>query len=149
MSAAEHRVSLPGVGGWSVWRWFVLRGAGFEAARVLRLAVPDLERRLRMLETWEERQARARAKAMEAVTRRITSADEPTRPLLLRIRRKIAAGEATPQVSSGEPAVDEALEELRRTSQGFDAEERELHAYVEQQIPKVAVALREQAGVRP
>jgi hypothetical protein len=35
---AGHRVEL--AGGWGLWRWARLRGAGFAAQRVLRLAVP-------------------------------------------------------------------------------------------------------------
>lgn len=35
-----HFVRLPG-SEWAVWRWVALRGAGFPAAEVLKLAAPD------------------------------------------------------------------------------------------------------------
>ncbi len=41
VAAKHHRIDLPG-GSWALWRWMVLRGAGFPAATVLTLAAPDL-----------------------------------------------------------------------------------------------------------
>jgi len=40
VDAAPHRIDLGG--GFSLWRWFLLRGAGFPAADVLRLASSDV-----------------------------------------------------------------------------------------------------------
>ena len=35
-----HLFKLPG-GDWAVWRWMALRGAGFPASEVLKLAAPE------------------------------------------------------------------------------------------------------------
>src|SRR5947207_15953724 len=36
----DHLLALPG-SSWHIWRWVCLRGAGFPAAQVLKLAVPQ------------------------------------------------------------------------------------------------------------
>lgn len=38
---SEHLIELPGAGGWALWRWVLLRGAGFPARLVLKLAAPE------------------------------------------------------------------------------------------------------------
>src|SRR5689334_8806706 len=95
--SADHRVELPGGSGWSLWRWFVLRGAGFDAARLLRLAVPDLAGYVQRLERCEDDERRARDAARDAIAHQLEAADPATRPALAKLRRKIADGGPPPK----------------------------------------------------
>ena len=45
----KHLARLPG-GQWALWRWVALRGAGFPAAQILRLAEIDCGRAARDLD---------------------------------------------------------------------------------------------------
>jgi hypothetical protein len=64
----DHLVPLPG-GDWSLWQWSALRGAGFPASMVLRLATPDAAAAADRLFAAEEASAGARTAAIAAIRR--------------------------------------------------------------------------------
>ena len=67
-TVAKHRLSLPG-GAWEIWRWAVLRGAGFPAAAVQALGAPALAAAADRLLDLEAAAARCRRAALDLVSR--------------------------------------------------------------------------------
>ncbi|HEY0990138.1 MAG TPA: lantibiotic dehydratase [Kofleriaceae bacterium] len=109
---SDHRVPL-GRGGWSLWRWVWLRGAGFAGADVLALgsdAIGDAFARESELEQLVER---CRETAVEA--RAAALADGLDRAKIPKVRAHLRAG-AAPIPPSGVAAVDAAIEQLREAA---------------------------------
>src|SRR6476659_4336627 len=74
-SLPGHLVRLPGTN-WAVWRWIVLRGAGFPANEVFKLAAPECaEAADEMLEAEAELEA-VREEILEAIRQQLP-ADGP------------------------------------------------------------------------
>jgi hypothetical protein len=97
----DHLIGVPG-GEWAFWRWACLRGAGFPAHLVERLAAPDCatvaDDILRIESEIEERgkdAAAALERELEAVT------DRKARKQLVKVLKQLKRGEA-PKYSGGE-----------------------------------------------
>lgn len=70
---AEHLMALPD-SGWSVWRWTCLRGAGFPASLVQRLAASEAAEAADALFAAQAEAERAREAAVEALTTALRAA---------------------------------------------------------------------------
>ena len=105
-----HRVAL-GRGGWSLWRWVWLRGAGFAASDVQALGSDAIARAFARESELETRVDRCRETAVEA--RRAALADGLDRAQIPKVRAHLRVGSA-PIPPSGVAAVDSAVEELRQ-----------------------------------
>ena len=62
----KHLLRLPG-GPWAVWRWVALRGAGFPAAQVLKLASPECAAAADHLLQFEEEARETKHAALECI----------------------------------------------------------------------------------
>ena len=87
---AEHLVALPG-SEWNVWRWTSLRGAGFPASLVQRLAATEAAAAADALLFARAAAERARDAAVEALTivLRAPGGDDEARTALKKITRTI------------------------------------------------------------
>src|SRR5262245_11998745 len=109
---APHRV--PMMDGWSMWRWACVRGAGFAAARVLRLAAPKTAELGDALIRAEDE---ARAAAVAGLERELTPMRGKPRARTLkwiaRLRREV---DALPDLDAGAASTEtiQALALARR-----------------------------------
>jgi hypothetical protein len=95
----QHLMHLPG-GPWAVWRTVALRGAGFPAADVYRLATPAAALAADRLIEAEDEEARMRSDALTLLRRDIEAADG----------EKLAAlKKALSRVKKGKPTVERGV----------------------------------------
>lgn len=83
-----HLLALPG-GQWAVWRTVALRGAGFPAADVLKLADAGCARAADQLFEAEEKAQNARNEALAVLWRDLEIVDETERPLRKKAIRQL------------------------------------------------------------
>ncbi|MET0649243.1 MAG: lantibiotic dehydratase [Pyrinomonadaceae bacterium] len=115
---APHLLPLE-EGQWAVWRLTGLRGAGFPASMVLRLAAPECAAAADRLAEAEAEAERARLRASESIKLALTDIrsrgeweQSPALNPLLRALKRVKAG-APPQAPTGDAAADDALGEWR------------------------------------
>lgn len=115
---APHLLPLE-EGQWAVWRLTALRGAGFPASMVLRLAAPECAAAADGLAAASASAERARLRAWESIKLALTgirsrgeSEQSPALDLLLRALKRVKAG-APPQAPTGDAAADDAVGEWR------------------------------------
>jgi hypothetical protein len=136
-----HLVPL-GRGGWSLWRWVWLRGAGFPGPDVQALGSDAIVRAFARESELEGLVERCRDAAVEA--RRAALADGLDRAKIPKVRAHLHAGSA-PLPPSGVPAVDAAVEQLRqavdelaRCREDFDEVVRTERLRIDQRIREFA-----------
>lgn len=115
--APAHLAPLPG-GDWAVWRWVGLRGAGFPADLVSRLADAECARSADAVYAAEARAAELQAQALAAANAALDALragagwDDPARRKpLLKLMRVLKAGDA-PAPAAAPPALAPALAAL-------------------------------------
>jgi hypothetical protein len=94
LSVPRHLTALPGQQ-WGIWRWACLRGAGFPANLVLRLAAPDCARAADELLRAERNVAERRREALDKVRLELDRShgqDEECRKLLIRALQQLNKG---------------------------------------------------------
>ncbi|MEV4918409.1 lantibiotic dehydratase [Streptomyces tirandamycinicus] len=144
---AGHLLPLPG-GDWNVWRLLGVRGAGFPAARVLRLAAPGAAAAADRLALARERAAARREDALAALRADLDALRESgqwddldrRRPLLRaisRLNKGRLPGPDTdrPEYAALAEAERQAADELASARAAFDAD-----------IERLSEALRETAA---
>ena len=144
MSAlAEHLVALPG-SEWNVWRWTCLRGAGFPASLVQRLAATEAAAAADALLDARAAAERARDAAVEAliIVLRAPGGDEAARTALKKITRTIRKGALPPD--SVTVAASE-LRALRDAAERLAASELSFRTAFEASRASVVEAVRELA----
>jgi hypothetical protein len=128
-----HLARLPG-GTWAAWRPVCLRGAGFPASHVLRLAAPQSSRLADLL---IEEEARARRSSVEEARNALAAAaDEAQRRRLRRVLRRLGNGPCPAPLAAiprddatGAPG---SVEDLRaQLERAFAAEELEISVRVQ------------------
>ncbi|HEX8556617.1 MAG TPA: lantibiotic dehydratase [Pyrinomonadaceae bacterium] len=105
-------------GQWAIWRLTCLRGAGFPASLVLRLAAPECAAAADRVAEAAASAERARLRASESIKLALTDirrrgewTTSPALDPLLRALKRVKAGE--PPRPTGEAAADAAVEEWR------------------------------------
>jgi hypothetical protein len=116
----DHLVAMPG-GDWSLWRWSCLRGAGFPASLVLRLAAPDAAVAADQLLDDEAFALLAQTSATEALVRahRLCPAEDV--PQLVKAARTTRKGNVPPPTGTAADAEIDAFREATKRA----AESRE------------------------
>lgn len=111
----HHVMRLPG-GPWVIWRSLVLRGAGFPAREVLRLAAPSCAEHSERVIDLEDRAELCRRAASNAVRNALdelpSSATSEERRPLFKALRALAKGKS-PRQELGVDSLDETCEALR------------------------------------
>ena len=118
-AARAHLAALPG-GDWMLWRWVGLRGAGFPAALVRRLADDPCARQADALLAAESRAAALQAQALAEANAALDALragagwDDPARRKpLLKLMRRLKAGDAPP-AAEAPPELAPALGALQQ-----------------------------------
>lgn len=132
VAAEPHCLDLPG-GSWALWRWVVLRGAGFPAATVLALAAPGLADLADHLLDFEQEAADWRRtalaqvdEALDALHQEDGSASRERRTPLLKALYALAGGKL-PKVSPT-PEIAAAVGHLTKAEQRVAAARQEIGA---------------------
>jgi hypothetical protein len=114
----KHLIRLPG-GPWALWRWVALRGAGFSATQVLKLASPECAAAADQLLQVEDEARQTKDSALERVNTlldalRSTSDwnDDEKRAPLLKAMRQLKSGKPAAQTGV-DVAADAAIEASR------------------------------------
>ena len=89
----EHLIELPDTG-WSIWRWFSLRGAGLPVSEVLKLATPDCAAAADRLLSLEDEANTAWQAALVALQRETDEADGEKRARLKKAMKHLKQGKA-------------------------------------------------------
>src|SRR6476646_6944777 len=110
---------------WGVWRWFVLRGAGFPAEQITRLAQPRCAAAADALISAEERlqslfqnAIRTLNKTMDELHRQDEDRYGPTFKNVLNARRRLAEGKI-PRSEDFSPEIQRIFNEIRESEQEF------------------------------
>jgi Lantibiotic dehydratase, N terminus len=137
ISSPDHHVPLDAE--WVLWKWFIVRGAGFPASDVLRLAAPQSATAADQLVDAEDRFERLRNVMIESCR---SLRDTPTRgPALKRLFR----GEV-PASPIGEAALDKQLDELTQARSARDTARRDCEQMLQVEQRAVSETLREIAN---
>jgi hypothetical protein len=89
----RHLLTL-GEGEWGLWKWAAVRGAGFEANGVLKLASPLCAASADKLIEAEEAAERLWLEAIEALNRDLATAEGPARKALVKVMDRLKLGKA-------------------------------------------------------
>ncbi|WP_437933234.1 lantibiotic dehydratase [Sorangium sp. So ce341] len=136
--AEGHRVQI--AGGWALWRWVCLRGAGFATSELRDLSIPDAARAADRQLDREAAREEARARAREALERAHHPADGASRKPLVRALKQLAAGGIPEDVGDDEARA--ALHALRRAGADVDAASAALAAAWRPSTLRAGAALR-------
>lgn len=153
-----HLVPLAG-GSWGLWRWFGLRGAGFEAAGVLRLAAPESARAADALREAEEARETRLRKAIDRLSDDLDSVERQERFRRFRLLERLNKGKRPRPRDGGGPALDafvaadEAVAEARAHFEDVFGKEvvdlnRELRRVAEDDRFRMAVTWQNRKAVR-
>lgn len=147
---ADHLVTLPGTR-WALWRWVCLRGAGFPAALVGRLATPECAVSADAVLDAEEALRRERATALEKVNDRLDALrreaaweEKGRREPLLQVMRALKSGKAPAVLANDEEvnrllrSVEAASQRLAAAAAGFRQTHDEATAAVSEEIAQIA-----------
>jgi len=137
-----HRIPL--VGGWQLWPWVCLRGAGFPATCVLPLAVADLDRHLADLATRRRAAEQLRRDALAACDAPAPDAGREELRALQKTRRKLRAGHLPDGAGLG-PEAAAALDRLRRADEAHREAAARFAEHLAGERPRLGGALRDQA----
>ena len=146
-----HLFALPD-GEWALWRCVGLRGAGFPAARVLRLSTPECaaisDRILQLEEAAEEARAAASAaidESLDQLRRTGQWSDHDKRLPLLKGLWNLAKGKV-PQAIDECPAAQASLDQMRVAKAEAQSAWAELRQAFELGLKRQSEAIREEAS---
>src|SRR5688572_4742921 len=123
LSLAPHLTAMPG-GRWGVWRSIALRGAGFPAAQVLKLAASEhaaaVDKHFAQIEEAEQKARLAQTTAVDLAHNRVDSitADDQ-RSSMERVLKKLQKGK-TPTAEIADDRVRAAVETLRAAREAVE-----------------------------
>jgi len=141
-----HRVHL--MEGWSLWRDFLVRGAGFPARRVLALASPELGAAMEALCERQVQLEQAFSQAKEACHRLRVDGDAKTVRQGMQVIKAVNLGKIPraplPAVAGAKACA--AVEELRRAAAACDEARSRAEALYEAEGHRVSNVLRGEAA---
>jgi hypothetical protein len=144
--SAPHLIQLPG-GGWSVWRWAVLRGTGFPAVETLRLSSRQCASDADALQQAEDGLRRTREEALDAVRHLLDELrrereweNTERRDPLVKAMRELNKGKIP--ASHPEPGLQRELERLRAATLLCDAARTKFQRTYEEATSQTSRELR-------
>src|SRR6185295_19087432 len=123
-----------------VWRWIGLRGAGFPASEVLKLAAPDCADAADSLLEAEAESAAARKLAVEAVKDEVMQATGADREALEKALRRLQK-DKLPNAPAGSDPVAALIERFRTARERFEATRQSFELSYEQGVLGVSKAI--------
>jgi hypothetical protein len=141
-SGHEHLVPLPGE--WALWRWAALRGAGFPARSVLRLAAPELAQSADALLDAEDAHEAAARQLLEALRSAFASLPHD-RYVAVRRARKRAEKRSLPAPEDVQGVADAELEAMRGAFERVKTARQELERLADGARSATSAAIAEMA----
>ena len=139
-----HLVKLPGTH-WALWRWIGLRGAGFPANEVLKLAAPECADAADALLEAEAESEDARTLAVEGVKQEVLQAAGDERAALEKALRRLKK-DKLPNALVGSDAIASLVESLRTARERLEATQQNFKQSYEDGVLQVSQAIREVAS---
>jgi hypothetical protein len=138
-----HLVRLPGTH-WAVWRWIGLRGAGFPASEVLKLAAPECADAADALLEAEAELEDARKLTVEAVKNEFLQATGDERRALEKTWRRLKKDKfPNPPLGSDSDSVTSLVEAFKFARERFEATQQSFKQSYEKAVLQVSQAIRE------
>lgn len=128
----DHLISLPteSTGRWALWRTVAVRGAGFPASGVDKLADAECVRAAERLRAVEDESETLREAALAAVRREIEAAGKDRLDGLIKVIRRLKRGQVAPTAALAENPDTVAAVEAWNTAAGRTEAERESYGAV-------------------
>ena len=130
-TASEHRITLAG-GEWSLWKWVVVRGAGFPSSQVLNLAAPSSTVALDELFHAEEQWLAVKTDALQLLSQELDNLrakglwqDRDRRTPLMKALKLLSKGKV-PELGDQFPGLSESLARMRLAALRRNDAERHL-----------------------
>ena len=143
-SLPEHLVRLPGTN-WAVWRWIVLRGAGFPANEVFKLAAPECaEAADAMLEAEAELES-VREQMLEAIRSEFACDNGRRDESLVRALRRLKKGNF-PKELEGRAEFESMLTAMHESTSELEAKRAEFRALFKSATDRVSKTMLEIGG---
>jgi len=142
---ADHLAGLP-CGKWNLWRWVVLRSAGFPVSQALKLSAPESAATADKLILAEEDAKEAQVKALEMLKVAIKSeADGDRLRCLRKALSKVREGKV-PAPLAPSFAQSAAIESFRTTSAAMDSTRSDFNRKFEEEVTNVSAAIYDVAS---
>ena len=138
-----HLFDLPGKK-WGLWRWVVLRSAGFPEVDVLKLAAPDSARAADSVLALETEVGHLQTRAIDALQLKMASAADHERPLIRRDRRRLQKLKPPIDVNG---SGNETEEEFVRALAQLTTSREEFHSVFASDTLKISQRIREVAAM--
>ena len=143
-SLPGHLVRLPGTN-WAVWRWIVLRGAGFSANEVFKLAAPECaEAADAMLEAEAELEA-VREQMLEAIRSEFACDNGRRDESLVRALRRLKKGHF-PKELEGRAEFESMLTAMHESTSELETKRAEFRALFKSATDRVSKTMLEIGG---
>lgn len=140
----SHLIPLEG-GRWALWRTLALRGAGFPAVGVLKLADSACGSAADSLLEADAQLERARSVILERLQRKLEQARMPERRALERVMHRVKQGRVQ-ELAEGFEEQQEWAAELSAATQRLEVLTGEFHSAFNLALDKISHAIREIAG---
>jgi hypothetical protein len=115
----KHLVKLPGTD-WAVWRWIALRGAGFPASEVLKLAAPECAAAADSLLEAEAELEAARVQAVDSIREELAATNARRDAPLVKVLKRLEKGKLPPAIE-GVGKIETFLKTLLELSSRLEA----------------------------
>jgi hypothetical protein len=141
----DHVMPLPGEDGWAIWRTVCLRGAGFPAADVLRLADAESTAAADRLAAVETETEALRQSALEALRGELEAASKDRLDVLVKAIRKVKRSQ--PAATAGlAPATAAAIDAWKAAAGRLEVEKKSYETVFAEGEERLGAALREVAS---
>jgi hypothetical protein len=141
----DHVMPLPGEDGWAIWRTVCLRGAGFPAADVLRIADAESTAAADRLAAVETETEALRQAALEALRGELEAASKDRLDVLVKAIRKVKRSQ--PAATAGlAPATAAAIDAWKAAAARLETEKKRYETVFAEGDERLGAALREVAS---
>jgi len=131
---------------WAFWRWVGLRGAGFPAETVLRLASPGIARAADAFLETEAKSRQARQKSLTTFLQDIDQAEPEQRAVLQKALRRMQKGKVPGPILI-ECATQNTIEEYRAARTRLDTARVAFYQTFDDQVIEIRKTIREFANM--
>jgi len=150
LSQAPHLTAMPD-GRWGVWRSIALRGAGFPAAQVLKLAAPEhaaaIENQLAQMEEAEQKARLAQTAAVDIARNCVNRIPPDQRAAMERVVKKLQKGKTpTAQMPIADDSVRAAVEALHTAREAVETAKVKFYKTFEAALQQGTAAVSEIAS---
>jgi hypothetical protein len=125
---------------WAVWRWIALRGAGFPAREVLKLAAPECAAAADVLLEAEAELEAVRMQAVDAIRDELAATNAGRDEPLVKVLRRLEKGKL-PQAIEGAGKIKAILKTLLESSSQLEAKRAEFRVVFKSATDQLSKAI--------